>query len=250
MKHLLSAAAVSLLLAACASPLPQTPPAGVANEVAAPAIKPGSVWRYAVKDGYTKLSRGSVEYRVANVTSDSVSVDVQGDRGQSTQTYTRDWNWLVHPATNMQTFVYKPMYQAYQFPLSAGKKWASTATATDPADGRSFPVRVNAEVLGWDKVRVPAGEFDTIKVRRYVYLDYFKQGVRGESWIVETDWYAPSIGQVARKETTSKYWRLASAEPRFAFVRVRGGDDRDGDVFPRFEQDDWLVYELMEYSAK
>lgn len=248
MKSLLSAAAVSLLLAACASPLPQTAPAGLANDVAAPAIKPGSVWRYAVKDGYTSIPRGSIEYRVASVTADSVSVDVKGDRDSSTETYTRDWNWLVRPATNMQPFVYKPAYQAYQFPLSAGKKWSATATATDPADGRSFPVRVEAEVLGWDKVRVPAGEFDAVKVRRYVYLDYFKQGIRGESWIIETDWYAPAIGQVARKETTSKYWRLASAEPQFRFVRVRG--ERDGNAFPRFEQDDWLVYELTDYSVK
>lgn len=248
MKHLLSAAAVSLLLAACASPLPQTPPAGLANEVAAPAIKPGNVWRYAVKDGYTNLPRGSVEYRVADVMSDSMSVEVRGERGQSTETYTRDWNWLVHPATNMQTFVYKPMYQAYQFPLFAGKKWVSTATATDPADGRSFPVRVEAEVLGWEKVHVPAGEFDAVKVRRYVYLNYFKQGVRGESWIIETDWYAPTLGQAARKESTSRYWRLAGAEPQFQFVRVKG--DRDGNDFPRFEQDDWLVYELTEYSTK
>jgi len=247
-KHLLSAAAVTLLLAACASPLPQTPPAGIANEVAAPAIKPGNVWRYAVKDGYTNLPRGAIQYRVANVTSDSVSVEVTGEREQSTETYTRDWNWLVHPATNMQPFVYKPAYQAYQFPLSAGKKWTSKSTATDPADGRSFPVRVQAEVLGWEKVRVPAGEFDTVKVRRYVYFDYFKQGVRGESWIIETDWYAPGIGQVARKETTSKYWRLASAEPHFRLVRVKG--EPDGDALPRFEQDDWLVYELMDYSAK
>jgi hypothetical protein len=248
MKRLFSVAVVAMLLAACASPLPQTPPAGLANEVAAPSIQPGSVWRYAVQDGYTHLSRGTIEYRVTDVMSDSVAVAVDTGAQQTTETYTRDWNWLVHPATNMQTFIYKPAYQAYQFPLVAGKKWTSTATATDPATGRSFPIRVEAEVLGWQKVRVPAGEFDTVKVLRRVYFDYWQQGVRGESWIIETDWYAPSVNQVARRETTSRYWRLASSEPRFSFVRVKG--DRDGDAFPRFEQDDWLVYELTEYAPR
>lgn len=243
MKPIVAALAASLLLAACASPLPQNPPAGLAGDVQAPAVKPASLYRYAVSDGYTRIPRGTIAYRVAHISADSISVDVTTEREQSTETYTRDWNWLVRPATNMQTFIYKPAYQAFQFPLSAGKKWTATATATDPADGRSFPVRIEGTVLGWEKVRVPAGEFDTLKVRRVVYLDYFKQGVRGESWIIETDWYAPAIGQVARKETTSRYWRLAAAEPQFRFVRAKG--ERDGNDFPRFEQDDWLVYELI-----
>jgi hypothetical protein len=250
MRHLLSAAAAAVLLTACASPLPQTPPAGLTSEIAAPAIKPGSLWRYAISDGFTHLPRGSVEYRVAQVSPDRVSVDVRTDQGQTAEIYTHDWNWLLRPATNLQPFIYQPAYPAFQFPLAAGKKWSSKVTATDPADSRSFPVRVDAEVLGWEKVQVPAGEFDTLKVRRLIYFDYFKQGVRGQSVIIETDWYAPSIGQIARKETTSRYWRLASAEPRFQFVRTRGGGGRDGDVIPRFEQDDWFVYVLTEYSNR
>lgn len=245
-------AALSLVLAACATSLPQTPPAGQSAQVGPPSVQAGATYRYAVRDGFTSIPRGSVEYRVASVTADSMSVEVKTDREQTTETYTRDWNWLVRPATNMQAFVYKPAFPALQFPLTAGKTWSVTATATDPANGRTFPIRVKAEVLGWEKVRVPAGEFDTLKVRRYVYFDYFESGVRGESWSIETDWYAPAIGQVARRETNSKYWRLAGLEPRpladagYRFVRAKG--DRDGDAFPRFEQDDWLIYELTQHS--
>lgn len=245
MKSILAAAAVALL-GACASPLPQTPPTGLANEVAAPAVQAGQYWRYAVSDGYTRLPRGQIEYRVAGITSDSMSVEVKDDRATTTETYTRDWNWLVRPATNMQSFIYQPAYQAYAFPLSAGKRWRWQGAATDPVDNRSFPIRIDAEVLGWEKVRVPAGEFDAVKVRRYVSLNYWKQGIRGESWIIETDWYAPALGQVARRETTSRYWRLAAAEPAYRFVRAKG--DRDGNDYPRFEQDDWLVYELTAHG--
>ena len=247
MNKILLAAAASLLLSACATQLPQTPPSGIAGNVNASAPKAGGTWRYAVSDGFTRLSRGNVEYRITDVLSDSMTVDVKGFDGERTETYTHGWNWLVRPATNLQTFVYKPAYQALPFPISAGQTWKHSGTATDPATGKSFPVRIDGEVLGWEKVRVPAGEFDAVKMRRIVYLDYFEQGVRGQSWIIETDWYAPAVGQIARRETTSKYWRLASLQPQYRFVRV-GDDHSDGDILPRFEQDDWLVYELASYS--
>ena len=239
--------AASFFLASCATQLSQTPPSGVTAEIAAPQPKAGSFWRYAVIDGFTRIPRDTVEYRVTGIDADVVTVDVRTDRQQSTELYARDGNWLRRPATNLQEFIYKPAYRAFDFPLVAGKKWNARATATDPADGRSFPVGIEAQVLGWERVRVPAGEFDALKVRRHVFVDYWLQGVRGQSVIMETDWYAPSLQQVVRRETTSQYLKLALSAP--AFVRVDdpdGGDDR----LPRYEQDEWFVYELIAHGAK
>jgi hypothetical protein len=248
MRRILIAVAASLLLGACASPLPQTPPSGLAGTVSMAPPKAGSTWRFAVSDGFTRLARGHVDYRVVDVLSDSIRVEVAGYDGNRTETYTHGWNWLVRPATNMQTFVYEPAYQALPFPIEAGKTWRHAGTATDPATGKRFPVRIDGEVLGWERIRVPAGEFEAIKLRRIVYLDYFEQGVRGQSWIIETDWYAPAVAHVARQETTSKYWRLASGTPQYRFIRVGDNPSSDGDLLPRFEQDDWLVYELASYT--
>jgi hypothetical protein len=238
-----------LLVASCATNLSPTPPAGVAAEVAAPALRPGNTWRYAVSDGFTKIPRGTVEYRVRTVEGGVVTVDVRNGTQEHTELYAPDGNWLKRPATNMQEFSYNPPYRAFDFPLSAGKKWESRATATDPADGRSFPVRISGRVLGWERIRVPAGEFDTLKVRRMVYLDYFLQGVRGQSVIGETDWYAPALNQVVRRETISQYLRLASREQSFRFIRV-DDDHGNDDHMPRYEQDEWLVYELISHAPK
>ena len=240
----------SLLVASCATQLPQTPPSGVTAEVAAPTPKAGSFWRYAVLDGFTRIPRDTVEYRVTGIDADVVTVNVSTDRQQqSTELYSREGNWLRRPATNMQEFTFSPAYRAFDFPLVAGKKWRARATATDPADGRSFPVVIEAQVLGWERVRVPAGEFDALKVRRHVFLDYWVQGERGQSIIMETDWYAPSLQTSVRRETTSQYLRLAAlSEPRFVLVDddPSGGDDK----MPRYEQDEWLIYELVAHGAK
>ena len=241
--------AASLLVASCATQLPQTPPSGVAAEVSAPQPKAGSYWRYAIVDGFTRIPRDTVEYRVAGIDADVVTVNVNTDRQQSTELYSRDGNWLRRPATNMQEFTFSPAYRAFDFPLAAGKKWKARATATDPADRRSFPVIIEAQVLGWERVKVPAGEFDALKVRRHVFLDYWLQGERGQSVIMETDWYAPSVQQVVRRETTSQYLKLAALEaPRFVHVDddPSGGDDK----LPRYEQDEWLIYELVAHGAK
>jgi hypothetical protein len=177
-------------------------------------------------------------------------MDVRSGAQESTELYSRDGNWLKRPATNMQEFSYNPPYRAFDFPLVAGKRWESRGTATDPADGRSFPLSISGRVLGWERIKVPAGEFDTLKLMRMVYLDFFQQGVRGQSVIRETDWYAPALNQVVRRETTSQYLRLAGLDRSF-LRKVSDGDDHSGDdVMPRYEQDEWLVYELTSYVSK
>lgn len=247
-----------LLLTACATQTFNAPPAGMPAEVGPSALQPGSVWRYAVRDGYTNQTRGTVEYRVRAISGDVVTVDVLDRSGQRTELYALDGNWLERPATNMQTFRYHPEYRALDFPLFAGKRWKADAAAIDPANGRSFPVRIEGHVAGWKKVRVPAGEFDALEVHRTVYLNYFELGVRAQSIINETDWYAPSLHRVVRRETISKHLRLAQMERSPEFIPVRGGGgrggggrggrsgrDRDGGGVPYWERDDWLVYEMI-----
>jgi hypothetical protein len=250
MSRIVLAIASLLLTASCATQLAQTPPPNLPVAVSAPEFRAGSYWRFAVSDGFTRLPRGTIGYRVDKIDAVVVTVQVTSDAGETAELYTRNWNWLQRPATNLQVFAYSPAYRAFDFPLSAGKKWTFRGAARDPADGRTFPVRIEGEVLGWERVKVPAGEFETLKVRRYVTLDYWLQGVRGQSVITETDWYAPTLNQVARREATSQYLRLADASPMF--VRVRGGRSRDGDgdPLPRYEQDDWLVYELVEHGRR
>ena len=77
MKRLLLAFA-ALLAASCATQLSLTPPAGMQAQVAAPELRPGSSWRYAVSDGFTRIPQYTVEYRVRTVDGNTVTVDVAG----------------------------------------------------------------------------------------------------------------------------------------------------------------------------
>jgi hypothetical protein len=194
-----------LLVAGCATPLPQTPPAGVSAQLASPEIRAGDSWRYSAHDGYTKLPQGTFEYRVSSVQGETVTVLVQHAGRDSTEIYTRNWNWRERPMTNLQNFRYEPAYVALPFPLEAGKSWQAYVKATDPATGRTNRVRIDGKVLGWERVKVPAGEYDALKVRRLVYAgnaDVF----RTEEQIIEVDWYAPQLGKIVRHESSSRHY--------------------------------------------
>ncbi len=239
--------ALLLVVAGCTTQLPQTPPSGSAAQVPAPEFVVGNAWHYAVHDGYTKLSRGTVEYRVSAVQGDAVTVEVQTNGRESTELYARDGSWLRRPAPNLHTFTYSPAFPALAFPLAPGKTWNARVTAIDPATGERFPVTMHAQVLGWERIRVPAGEFDTLKVQREVFVDYWLPLIRGPNHAREIEWYAPALKQAARRETSGTYLNLLAGRTPIGFVRIGDRDDGGG---RRYEADDWTVYELISHSVR
>jgi hypothetical protein len=240
--------AVAALCAACTS-VPVGAPLALTEPAVAPVVAVGDYWNYRVHDGYTGIEQGGERYRVARADASQINVVVIGwgpKAREETQLYDRHWNWLRRPATNLQTFTYNPAYSAFAFPLVPGKTWQTRLYATDPVDGRTFPVRVDGRVVGWERIKVPAGEFDAIRVEREVYFDYSELSVRGGSRINEVEWYSPVAKQSVRRETKSIYWELQAALNDALILADPGGDGGG----PAFVPDNWLVYELASYGVK
>lgn len=224
-----------VLLASCATAPEIAPPAGVAT-VPAPTVKPQQFWEYAVRDGYTGLTRGQRRYAVARVDADRIVVDISQDGERvDAYVYAAGWNGVELPLTNLQRFRFAPPFPAFEFPLYPGKSWRRIVRATDPATGKSYSVHVHANVTGWRRMRVPAGEFEALEVRRQVFAgnaEYFNL----QEEIVQTDWYAPAIGFVVASEASSSHIDTSrSGGGRGRPLRVRG---------------DWLISELGNSSAQ
>ena len=224
-----AAAAYTVLLAALIA----------AEAAAAPAA--GDSWTYRVVNGYNNEVRGKVQYRVDKVDADGVAVAYSNDGvplgRPRTDVYTPDGNWLRHPLINHdQPVVYDftQPYPAYMFPLDAGKSWSLRVNAVNAETGKRASVRVDGEVLGTERITVPAGAFDTIKVRRRIYAGDW-DGVRQETHITEIEWYAPALGRAVRTDSNSNYMDLnRCSDEMSACVPVRG---------------DWHIFELVEASA-
>jgi len=246
-RHLLAAGAAAAC-AACTTVPPAGTPLQSTASATAPAVALGDTWTYRVRDGFTGLERVSQLYRVTEAGKDRIGVSVSHGNGaiEELHVYDREWNWLKRPATNLQSFDYNPSYQAFAFPLAPGKRWHERLVATDPRDGRRFPVWLDGKVVGWERIKVPAGEFDAIRVERVVYVNYWEHAVRGHSEIIEQEWYAPAVKQVVRRETSGKYMRHLAGGGG-PFLRARDRSDGGG---PRMVLDDWLIAELVSYRVR
>jgi len=235
MKHIPITLAAIALLAGCAvesTYVPNdTPPA-----IAAAPVKVGDFWEYRVRDAYTGFDRGLHRYEVSRVEADRVVVDVtrDGQRMDST-VYAAGWNGLEHPLTNLQRFRYEPAFPAYAYPLAPGKSWNTVVDATDPVTRRTYKVHTQGKVVGWERIRVPAGEFDALKIQRYVFAGN-SDGFKSQESIWETDWYVPALRRAARTQAASEH-----------FDSSRGGGD-DGGEYPQRVRGDWLIADLVRYS--
>lgn len=208
-------------------------------DVTAASPAAGESYVYRVTNGYSNEVRGQVTYTVDKIDTGSVTVSVTPDAPSlgvaHTEIYALDGNWLRHPLISHDRpvdFEFSPAYPAYVFPLDIGKSWSLRVAATNPATGKRNSVRVDSEVLGTERVSVPAGAYDTVKVSRRIYAGD-GDGFLLETNIEETDWYAPALGRAVRSESKSRY----IDQSRISRVHV-------------WNRGDWNVFELVGHTRK
>ena len=223
-KRRLAAIGLGILLAGCQA-VTVPPVSNPFAEADAPRLAVGDTWVYRISNGYNNEVRGQVRYQVEQVDAGRTVVSATPDHpslGQAyTVVYTKDGNWLRHPvASHGQSVEYEfaTAYPAYVFPLKPAQSWSLRVYATDTALKRRNSVRVDGTVLGAERVRVPAGEFDTIRIRRQVYAGDW-DGFMTETRTYETDWYAPALGRPVRTENKSEWRDMAHCTKGCPWVR-------------------------------
>jgi hypothetical protein len=199
----------------------------------------GDAYVYRVVNGYNNEVRGTVQYRVEKFSADRVEVAVTTDTPSAgstrTEIYSGGGNWLRHPlATHdqLRDFEFATALPVYGSADQAGGSWSTRVNAVDQATGRRNSVRVDGSVVGNERVTVPAGTFDTIKIKRRTYVGDW-DGFLRETHIEETDWYAPALGRPVKSDSKSTWQDFSRC--------TRGG-------CPWF-RGDWNVSELAEIGV-
>jgi hypothetical protein len=208
---------------------------------AVPAPSAGDSYVYRLVNGYNQEVVGRIQYQVDSVNANRVTVSVSPDNAATgwarTEIHTGEGNWLrglVESHGVPEDYEFATAFPAYVFPLDPGKSWSVRVNATVPVTGARRSVRVDGLVLGTERIRVPAGEFDTVKVRRFVYPGD-RESMKSETRIVEFDWYAPALGRSVRTERRSDWIDLNQC------AMPGGGCDFRGN---------WDVIELVTAPAK
>jgi hypothetical protein len=226
--------ALFVSLSGCAAP-PAYVPQDPAGSLSAPQVKVSDYWEYAVRDGYTGIPRGVYRYEV--VRSDPSGVTVRVTREGlvlDTLVYGPGWNGREMPLPNTQRFRYEPAFAAYEYPLEPGKTWRAVVRATDVATGRTYNTHVHAKVVGWERISVPAGQFDALRIQREVFAGN-SEGALTQEEIRETEWYVPSVRRSVRSQATSEH-----------FDTSRGGSE--GGEYPLRVRGDFLIAELTSFA--
>lgn len=236
-----------LALAGCASLNQNFAP------VAAVMPQAGARWTYQVVNGYNRLPVGRSTWEVVSATPDRFQARVTEEptaetsilfRESSVRVVDSSWNpdsgnyppglstggfWSGIPTG--APVRYDPPLPLFRFPLAPGQRWRESVTVTNPVTGMQVRVDVVARVQGMERIKVPAGEFDAIKVQRDLYYqdpERWRSGVKQRA----ADWYAPSLNLVVLHREDSYY---------FDYTRDRGEQRSDGD---------WVVLELLEPPAR
>jgi hypothetical protein len=199
----------------------------------------GDTYVYRISNGYNSEVRGNINYRVEKADADRIEVAVTTDTPSAgsarIEIYTKNGNWLRRPLAShdqLREFEFTQPLPVYVPPAGADGSWSVRVDALEPSTGRRNSVRIDGEVLGPERVTVPAGTFDTIRIKRWTYVGDW-DGFLRETRIEETDWYAPALGRPVKTDSKSS-WQDSSRCMRGGCPWFRG---------------DWNIVELGEIGA-
>jgi hypothetical protein len=195
MRHRLAATLAAAFLAA--------PLSALAQSAAAPAVAAGEAWTYREINNYNHIPIGDV---VREVTAAGSEIRVVSRAGNTefASGYSKPGLLANGPLNDRARGNLTPSLDLMPFPLEPGQRWSQTVQRRDPLTGDVRNVRVDGRVIGWETVKVPAGEFRALKVERRMWLGDWDE-FRGETWRAETEWFVPELKGAAKLVVFEEY---------------------------------------------
>ena len=188
-------AIASLALAILAGPT-------MAQRADRPIVRVGDWWQF-VEYYSVASTEPNRHWAITSVTSSRI----EGKENGEPLTLTPELNVLESPRNKNSN----PM--ALSFPLEIGKKWHFATEWMFKATGSNGTSNVNVDVVGYEKVTVPAGDFDAFKlVSRASMRGISPKGSRIEADAVSTYWYAPAARAVVKSITHNPYIGVSTVE--------------------------------------
>jgi|GEM_PF-2545392 len=192
------------ILSACASrPVNRIPaPSGFIPE---PRPLSGERWRYAIINRYNGETIDEVTATVSQVYPETTIelVDRNGKKLPS-ERYDSPWQIRQEPFYN-ETLVFDQSVPLIPRKLAVGAQETHETQFRLPGSDNPHPWVVTLSVDGWERLKVPAGTYDTVRIDRQISFespDLFRRGSRR----VDTIWYAPVVNRWVRREWTGYYF--------------------------------------------
>ena len=154
-----------------------------------PTVKVGDRWKYDQNDRRTGVKENEWNRTVMAVSASQI----EGTENDGKFVWTSDMNTVessVAVITGDARFL--------KFPLEVGKKWDfkyNFVSKVGPGKGRW---QLDAVIVAYEKVKVPAGEFDAFKIEYKGFWNNDNNGRNGR--LTQTTWYAPAARAAVKVE--------------------------------------------------
>ncbi|MHB1668751.1 hypothetical protein [Thiomonas sp.] len=200
-----------LVLAAIAVFFAETSLAQEHPTVERPDLKVGDSWTYQKINNWRGIVRGIVQDKYTLEVSATSGTEIHLARKSETSgavatvTETPDLNTIRGISfTTGAAIQFSPDTETFAFPLRVGKTWKAKADYATGDHVGSYTL--TTKVVGWETVKVQAGEFTALKITQDGYYKSTMGTMSGSGRMQETFWYAPAVDGVVKVMYKDTNW--------------------------------------------
>ena len=181
--------------------VPAQAPSSVADSgkmVDAPAIRVGDSYTFETENTSNSKLNYVATREITAIDSNRLTVVTTNAKSGSKRTnyYDRTWNYLGSGSGDNDGVSFSPALKYLDFPLNVGKKWTAQSIETDKKTKHQRRHTINGTVVGWEKVQVPAGEFEALKI----VLNTEVKDADKVSAGTDISWYVPALRRSVKSE--------------------------------------------------
>lgn len=163
-----------------------------------PDLKVGDSWTYQQINNWRGIVQDKYTLEVSAISGTEIHLTRKSEMSGAvaTVTATPDLNTIRGISSSGAVIQFTPDTGAFAFPLRVGKTWKAKADfATGDLIGS---YALTTKVVGWETVKVQAGEFTTLKITQDGYYKSTEGTQSGSGKMQETFWYAPAVESVVK----------------------------------------------------
>jgi hypothetical protein len=176
-----------------------------------PKVKVGDTWSYAEINRYNNIRQAVVTHRVSYIdpiirishSAQSGPVGQEQTKERSEEIFDSLWTIKQEPAYDRVIVFERPLPFLPSVFEAGQREIFQTAYKVDGINAL-FYWRSQLFAAGWERVQVPAGEFNALRVERTCWFAH-PDSFRSDAVRRDTIWYSPEVNRWVRREWTGEY---------------------------------------------
>jgi hypothetical protein len=155
-----------------------------------PTVNVGDQWNFATSDRRTGIKLSESQTIIDEISETQIKGTINGGK----YTSTRERNMI-----ETESSVFSGDNKTLSFPLLVGKRWKYEFIRTRKTSLLALNWQLEAAVAAYEKVSVPAGEFDAFRIETKGFWNR-RDDTKFNGRVTMVHWYAPAVRVIVKTE--------------------------------------------------